>query len=240
MTFLSGDALNFLVTNDDGWGTHGLQCLRQAASEFGNVWVVAPAEPQSGVSHRLTRSQPLRLVEVGKQSFTLSGTPVDCARIALTQLDIKFDYVFSGVNHGANLGADSFISGTLAAARESVILGVPGVAFSQYRKRFREAEFDWEPAKFFTKQFIENLLAMVADGTPLLSVNFPDLDGGSNVTEVKVVECELDRNPLPTIYARDENNDFVYKGVYADRKRTPGRDVDLCLGGAVTVTRHHI
>ena len=232
--------MNFLVTNDDGYGTNGLKCLIDAAKNFGDVWVVAPAEPQSGISHQLTRSGTLKLSKVDECAFTLGGTPVDCSRIGLTQLGIDFDWVLSGVNHGANLGADTFISGTLAAAREAVILGKPAIAFSQYRSQFMEPNFDWRPARYFTEKLIGQLIEAEYEHTPLINVNFPDLCGSDSWEEVTVRECELDRNPLPLNYEKVGENEFQYVGKYADRKRTPGRDVDLCLDGSVTITSHSI
>ena len=232
--------MNLLITNDDGWGTNGLACLIDAASNFGDVWIVAPAEPQSGVSHQLTRNGTLQLTKIDDRAFTLGGTPVDCSRIALTQLGVDFDWVLSGVNHGANLGADTFISGTLAAAREAVILGKPAIAFSQYRSQFMEPDFDWRPARYFSAKMIERLFAEEHSQVPLINVNFPDLCGSESWQDVAVRECELDRNPLPLNYEKVGENEFRYSGKYSDRDRTPGRDVDLCLGGSVTITRHSI
>ena len=219
--------MNFLITNDDGYGTNGLNCLIDAAKNFGEVWVVAPAEPQSGVSHRLTRTGTIKLTKVDEQAYTLDGPPVDCSRIALTQLGVHFDWVLSGVNHGANLGADTFISGTLAAAREAVILGKPAIAFSQYRSQFMEPEFDWRPAGYFSTKLIERLTSVEYEQTPLINVNFPDLCGSESWEDVSIRECELDRNPLPLNYETVSENEFRYSGKYTDRKRTPGRDLSL-------------
>lgn len=229
--------MNLLITNDDGYGTNGLNCLIDAAKDFGDVWVVAPAEPQSGVSHRLTRSGTLKLTKISDRNFTLGGTPVDCSRIALSQLKVDFDWVLSGVNHGANLGADTFISGTLAAAREAVIFGVPAIAFSQYRSQFMEPNFDWRPARYFTGKLIDHLVNAEHEDIPLVNVNFPDLCGSESWQDVSIQECRLDINPLPPSYEKVSENEFRYSGKYTDRQRSPGCDVELCLGGSVTVTR---
>ena len=123
-----------LLTNDDGWDAAGLACLKQVADEFGECWVLAPTEPQSGMSHQLTFYRDLQLIQTSARDFHLDGTPADCARVGLTQLGVDFDIVLAGVNEGANLGADIYVSGTVAAAREAWLFGKPAIAFSLYRR----------------------------------------------------------------------------------------------------------
>lgn len=120
-----------LCTNDDGIHAPGLGLLTEVASAIGSVWVVAPDRQQSATSHALTLHRPLRLTEVSDQNFTVDGTPTDCVLLALRQLlDSAPDFLLSGVNHGPNMGEDVLYSGTVAAAMEATILGVPAVAVS--------------------------------------------------------------------------------------------------------------
>ena len=124
--------MNILLTNDDGWGAPGLRALESVAGAFGNVWTIAPRDHMSGISHQMTFEVPMTLDEKSNQSFALSGTPADCVRVGLAQLDISFDWVLSGINKGANLGSDIFVSGTVAAAREASLFGCRAIAISQH------------------------------------------------------------------------------------------------------------
>ncbi len=120
-----------LCTNDDGIHAPGLALLTEVAASIGSVWVVAPDRQQSATSHALTLHRPLRLTEAANQRYTVDGTPTDCVLLALRQLlDPAPDFVLSGINHGPNMGEDVLYSGTVAAAMEATILGVPAVAVS--------------------------------------------------------------------------------------------------------------
>ena len=121
-----------LLTNDDGWDAPGIAALEAVLSEFGEVVVVAPANPQSGISHQMTFEVPMALTQHSANHWHLSGTPADCARVGLSQLGLEFDWVFSGINNGGNLGIDFFISGTVAAAREATFFGARAIAISQH------------------------------------------------------------------------------------------------------------
>src|SRR5205814_615116 len=112
-----------------------LQALCDAAVQVGGVVVVAPTAALSGCSHRVTTSQPLRLVRHGERRCAVDGTPADCVRVALHQLVRERVWILSGVNAGGNLGADVYHSGTVAAVREGALHGCPGIAFSQYLRR---------------------------------------------------------------------------------------------------------
>ena len=123
--------MRILVTNDDGYLALGIQVLSDAARELGTVHVVAPDREQSATSHSLTLHYPLRVRDVSEGVQVVDGTPTDCVVVALGELlPEKPDFVLSGVNHGANLGDDVLYSGTVAAAMEATILGVPSIAIS--------------------------------------------------------------------------------------------------------------
>jgi len=120
-----------LCTNDDGIHATGLAVLTEVAAALGRVWVVAPDRQQSATSHALTLHRPLRLTEISDRRYTVDGTPTDCVLLALRKLlDPAPDFLLSGVNHGPNMGEDVLYSGTVAAAMEATILGVPAVAVS--------------------------------------------------------------------------------------------------------------
>ncbi len=126
-----GHPLRLLITNDDGIHARGLAVLAAAARSLGEVSIVAPDRQQSASSHSLTLHRPLRVTEVERGSWTVDGTPTDCVLLAVNQiLAHRPDFVLSGVNHGPNMGEDVLYSGTVAAAMEATILGIPSVAFS--------------------------------------------------------------------------------------------------------------
>lgn len=123
--------MNILCSNDDGILAPGLALLADACREVGEVTVVAPDREQSGTSHSLTLHRPLRPARRPDGAYQVDGTPTDCVMLALeTLMPARPDFVFSGVNHGPNMGEDVLYSGTVSAAMEGVMLGVPGVAIS--------------------------------------------------------------------------------------------------------------
>ena len=120
-----------LCTNDDGVKSVGLTLLARVADAFGDVWTVAPDREQSATSHALSLFRPLRLTRLGPRRYMVDGTPTDCVLLALKEiLEVRPRFVLSGVNHGPNMGEDVLYSGTVAAAMEATILGVPAIAFS--------------------------------------------------------------------------------------------------------------
>ena len=126
--------MKFLVTNDDGIDAAGMQALVNAARTLGEAVVVAPAGPQSGVSHAVTWHEGVRIEPREESRYAIHGTPADCTRLGLLHVVPDATWVLSGINHGANLGADVYYSGTVAAVREAVLHGWLGIAVSHYRK----------------------------------------------------------------------------------------------------------
>lgn len=123
--------MNILVSNDDGILARGLALLADVCRTVGQVTVIAPDREQSGTSHSLTLTRPLRLLRRPDGAFQVDGTPTDCVLLALgALLDHHPQFVFSGINHGPNMGEDVLYSGTVAAAMEGLSLGIPGVALS--------------------------------------------------------------------------------------------------------------
>lgn len=136
--------MRILVTNDDGYLADGIRVLARAAGRLGDVHVVAPDREQSATSHSLTLHYPLRVRSADNGILVVDGTPTDCVVLAVGELlDERPDFVLSGVNHGANLGDDVLYSGTVAAAMEATILGIPAVALS-YTGRERGELDGWE------------------------------------------------------------------------------------------------
>ena len=241
--------MKILVSNDDGWDAPGIKLLESVLAEIAEVWTVAPATPQSGISHQMTFERPMNLTQYADRRYHLDGTPADCARVGLTQLGEDFDWVFSGVNNGGNLGVDFYISGTVAAAREATFFGKKAVAISQHRLNY-PAEFDWEAVRPLLRRVVAGVLerpGFVAGD--LVNVNLPDCTE-RDIQSVQIVDCELDRSPLPYDYGPEHNDGvkqaneqgvrrLLYRGKYNDREREPNKDVAVCLSGKVSavVTR---
>jgi 5'-nucleotidase len=223
--------MKFLLNNDDGIDARGLAALTEAAREFGERVVVAPAGPQSGMSHTVTWDGAVRLEERAPGRFAVYGTPADCARLGLLRVAPDARWVLSGINHGGNLGADVYYSGTVAAVREAALHGWPGIAFSQYHHNAEPA--DWPRATRWTARVLAELLPRPIQAGLFYNVNFPHLAPGA--PEPEMIFCPLDPNPLPLDY-RHEEGGHTYDGIYFNRPRNSGTDLDTCFNGSIAVT----
>jgi 5'-nucleotidase len=223
--------MKLLLTNDDGIAAAGLAALQEAAAQLGKPVIVAPAEALSGCSHRVTTTGPLCVERRGPGRYAVSGTPADCVRIGLHRLAPDADWVLSGINAGGNLGADVWHSGTVAAVREAVLHGWPGVALSHYHRRGRD--LDWRRAAGLVLPLLRDLLARPWQPGTFWNVNLPHPDATG--PEPEVVFCPLDPSPLPLSY-REEAEGLHYDGDYHLRRRVAGADVDVCFGGKIAVT----
>lgn len=166
-----------LVTNDDGVVSPGIKALIEVASEFGDVVVVAPDSPQSGMGHAITLENMLRVERVHLfgdiPAYQCSGTPVDCVKIAIDKiLKRKPDLCLSGINHGANSSINVIYSGTMSAAMEASIDGIKAIGFSLLDYSF---EADFSGAKHFARIIIQQMLENGLPNGCLLNVNFPKL-----------------------------------------------------------------
>src|SRR5207237_5427409 len=125
----------------------------------------------AGCSHRVTTDEPLRVEQRAAKQYAVAGTPADCVRLGLLQIAPDAKWVLSGINLGGNLGADVHYSGTVAAVREAVLHGWPGIAFSHYRKK--DTEYDWPRVAKWTVRVLQELLAKPWDAGSFWNVNFP-------------------------------------------------------------------
>lgn len=173
-------AARILVTNDDGINAPGLKLLAKIARNLcPDVWVVAPEQEQSGASHSLTLSRPLRLRKLAPRRFAVDGTPTDCVLLAINTIlrERAPDLVLSGINAGANLGEDVTYSGTVAAAMEATLLEVPAIAFSQHYEDRRA--IPWKTAEAHAAPIIRRLIASPWPRNTLINVNFPAVAPGA-------------------------------------------------------------
>jgi 5'-nucleotidase len=163
-----------LVSNDDGIASPGIALLEKIARGLSDdVWVVAPELEQSGASHSLTTRHPLRLREVAERRYIVDGTPTDCVLLAIKRLlrDRPPDLVLSGINAGNNIGEDLTYSGTVAAAMEATLLGIPAMALSQ---DFRDRDdIPWQTGEAYAPEMIRRLLRLPWPDSTLYNINFP-------------------------------------------------------------------
>lgn len=167
-----------LVTNDDGIFAGGIKALTEVMVEYGDVWIVAPDSPQSGMGHAVTISNILRMREVnfevpGVKAFQTTGTPVDCVKLAIYEiLDRKPDLLVSGINHGSNASINVIYSGTMSAAVEGAVEGIPSIGFSLLD---HSLDANFEPSKKFVRKVTEQVLKNSLPKGTCLNVNIPNL-----------------------------------------------------------------
>jgi len=169
-----------LVTNDDGYQANGIKILEKVARGLSDdVWVVAPETEQSAVSHSLTIRRPLRIRKVRDKSYAVDGTPTDCVMLAVQHImkECKPTLCLSGVNGGGNLGEDVTYSGTIAAAMEATLLGVPSIALSQHINHPHPAH--WATAEANAAKIIRQLARVGWPKNVLMNVNFPSVPARS-------------------------------------------------------------
>ena len=170
-----------LITNDDGITAPGIRALVEAVKDLGQVIVVAPDSPQSGMGHAITIGSPLRLDKIdifeGIESWQCSGTPADCVKLAKDKiLHAKADICLSGINHGANHSINVIYSGTMSAAMEAAIEGVPSIGFSLCDYRFNA---DFTLAKTVVHELAKRMLAQPMPEHTLLNVNIPHVSAAA-------------------------------------------------------------
>ena len=181
--------MKILISNDDGYQAPGIIALFEAMRKIADVEVVAPEQNNSAKSNALTLHSPIYIRESHNGFRYVTGTPADCVHIALTGLlDYKPDLVVSGINNGANMGDDTIYSGTVGAAMEAYLMGIPAIAFSQVERGWTHIE----DAADFAREFV---LTMMANHTPeqqpwLLNVNIPNVPK-SQLKPLKI--CRLGR-----------------------------------------------
>jgi 5'-nucleotidase len=160
------------VSNDDGVLSAGLEALAAAMAPLGEVWVVAPEVEQSAASHAISLHRPLRIRKVRERWYSVDGTPTDCAYLAIHHLmkDELPRIAVAGINHGPNLADDVIYSGTVAAAMEASLLGVPAIAFSLVSRK----AFDFAPAARFAHALVAAALSAALPPRALLNVNVPE------------------------------------------------------------------
>ncbi|MEL6137474.1 MAG: 5'/3'-nucleotidase SurE [Cyanobacteria bacterium J06628_6] len=223
-----------VLTNDDGFGAPGIHALQAALKlAFPDLTsaIVAPDQHLSGCSHQLNRGGPITIDQRGEHAYAIGGTPADCTRVAVSHLYPNVQWVLSGINAGGNLGADIYVSGTVAAVREAALLRVPGIAMSHYIHQRQPV--DWRQAAERAAAVLAKFMATPLEAGEFWNINLPH---GDVAAAPEMVVCRSCTQPLPTEYVV-ENNEFRYVGRYRDRKRDPGADTETCLNGHISAVK---
>lgn len=226
--------MKILVSNDDGYSAAGIEALAQALEGLGEITVVAPEVNHSGASNSLTLNRPLSVRQAKNGFYVVNGTPSDCVHVALTGLlDFKPDLVVSGINNGANMGDDTIYSGTVAAAVEGHLFGIPAIAFSLAQRRWEYLDEAALVAQAVVKRFINDPLAAKA----LLNVNIPGLPTQEH-RGPKVTRLGKRHASQPVIAATNPHNETVYWIGPAGEAQddSPGTDFHAVKHGWTSVT----
>lgn len=222
------------LTNDDGINALGIQALHQALIHLNlpmPIAVVAPDQHLSGCSHQINRGGTIAVTQQAEQRYAISGTPADCTRVA-HHLYPQLGWVLSGINNGGNLGADIYVSGTVAAAREATLLRIPAIAISHYKSG--NISIDWDVAAKRAARVLSVLMKKSLVPGQFWNVNLPSIDPGQ--PEPDIVFCPVCTQPLPTP-ASLEAGQFRYIGGYQARQRDTGADVDVCFSGNISISQ---
>ena len=226
--------MRILLSNDDGYFAPGLQALADALTGLGEIVVVAPEQNRSGASNSLTLDRPLFLKKSANGFYFVNGTPTDCVHLAITgMLDSLPDIIVSGINNGANMGDDTIYSGTVAAATEGYLLGIPSIAVSL--TSFDGNHFD--TAGRVVRELVEKFIKQPFTEPVLLNVNVPDIPyeqlRGSEVT--RLGRRHKAESVVKMLSPRNETVYWVgAAGAAADAG--PGTDFNAIERGYVSIT----
>lgn len=230
--------MRILVTNDDGIQSPGLEALVEALHAIGEVWVVAPDRERTAVAHAVTLHKPLRVQRIAPRTFAVNGTPVDCVNLALLNVMPKPPAVLvSGINKGVNLGDDVMYSGTVSAAMEGTILGVPSVAVSQEG----QAAFRFPVGAQYAARVVRLVLERGLPEETLLNVNVPDRPLRS-IKGVRITCLSRRRFHNPIIEKLDPHGRKYYwiAGKRVSWSRSKDADHEAVEEGLVSITPIHL
>jgi 5'-nucleotidase len=226
--------MRILLSNDDGYFAPGLAALAEGLKPLGEITVVAPERDRSGASNSLTLDRPLMLSHAHNGFHYVNGTPTDCVHMAVTGLlDFEPDVIVSGINSGSNMGDDTLYSGTVAAATEGYLLGIPSIAVSLVGTKFEH----YRTAARVARDIVERLHRAPFGAPVLLNVNVPDLPYES-LAGVEVTRLGRRHKAQPVIPGKNPRGETVYwvGPAGAAREAGPGTDFNALERGAVSVT----
>lgn len=227
-----------LVTNDDGFFSKGIQYLAEALKELGEVYIVAPDRDRSAVSHALTMHRPLRVDLIRENCYSVNGTPTDCVVVGVKKLlPREPDLIVSGINKGANLGEDITYSGTVSAAIEGTILGVPSFAISLVGER----PFRYETASYYAIKIAKFILEKHLPPDTLLNVNLPN----KSLQEIKGIKITKQgkrsyEDSIHEIFSPWGEKQYWIGGGIVSWQKMEGTDIQAIMENYASVTPLHI
>ncbi len=226
--------MRLLLSNDDGYFSPGLAALATGLAPLGEITVVAPERDRSGASNSLTLDRPLSLRRAQSGFWYVNGTPTDCVHMAVTGwLDFEPDVIVSGINLGSNMGDDTLYSGTVAAATEGYLLGIPSIAVSLVGSDLEH----FDTAARVARTIVERV-ARTPFGSPiLLNVNVPDVPYDA-LKGIEVTRLGRRHKAQPVVPGKNPRGETVYwvGAAGAAREAGPGTDFHALEHGAVSVT----
>lgn len=225
--------MKILISNDDGYQAPGIHALAQALSDIADLTIVAPEQNRSGTSNALTLDRALRLRQDSNGFYFVDGTPTDCVHVALTALmTTPPDLIVSGINQGQNMGDDTLYSGTVAAATEGYLFGIPAVAFSQVDKAWGELDTAAQIARQIVLEFLPTLAKPY-----LLNVNIPNLPQ-TKINGRRLTRLGKRHMSEPVIREFDAQGSEVYRigPPGAARDAGEGTDFHACAESFVSIT----
>jgi len=226
--------MRILISNDDGYFAPGLACLAQHLSAIADVVVVAPERDRSGASNSLTLNRPLNLRRAASGFHYVDGTPTDCVHLAVTgMLDTQPDMVVAGINSGANMGDDTIYSGTVAAATEGFLLGIPAIAVSLAGHE----QANYETAARVAVELVQRFQAEQHSQPWLLNVNVPDIPY-AQLQGIEVTRLGKRHKAEPVVKSSNPHGQTVYWVGAAGKAQDAGEGTDFCAiaQGRVSVT----
>ena len=226
--------MRILLSNDDGYFAPGLAALAEGLAPLGDITVVAPERDRSGASNSLTLDRPLSLRKAHNGFLYVNGTPTDCVHMAVTGLlDLEPDIVVSGINNGANMGDDTLYSGTVAAATEGYLLGIPAVAVSLVGHEFKH----YATAARVARELVERIARAPFGAPVLLNVNVPDVPFES-IAGYEVTRLGRRHKAQPVVPGKNPRGETVYwvGPAGAAREAGPGTDFNALERRAVSIT----
>lgn len=226
--------MRILLSNDDGYFAPGLAALYEALTGLGEIVVVAPEQNRSGASNSLTLDRPLYLKKAASGFYFVNGTPTDCVHLAVTgMLEYLPDIIVSGINNGANMGDDTIYSGTVAAATEGFLLGIPSIAVSMTSFEGKHYETAGRVARELVERQVNNPIRQPV----LLNVNVPDIPY-SQLQGMEVTRLGRRHKAEPVVKMNSPRNETVYwvgaAGAAADAG--PGTDFNAIAQNRVSIT----
>lgn len=236
---MDSDGHIILVSNDDGVRSEGIEALADAMRELGTVYVVAPDRERSAASHSLTLSHPLRVEKLGARVYSVDGTPTDCVNLGVNGIlkGKKVDLLVSGINKGANLGDDITYSGTVSAAMEGTMLGIPSIAVSLVtRSRFR-----FDVAGEYALAIARKVMRHGLPDDTLLNVNVPNM-AKDDIAGVRMTRMGKRVYGDMIVEKRDPRGRKYYwiGGDHLSSEEVPGSDLEAVEENHVSITPIHL